>query len=232
MRKKFNLKVGVTASFILILGLFLGFKIVQVSAANNIDNEMKIEASQKVQAWIEYYKSNDSILKSSSPYAYIKNDKFQEIKNLSPEYLPYILREIESEPSAVFALWGLKEITKVKDLPNWDSDDQCVSIWNSYIENLPLKFNEIKEDLYATNDEEKIKIKTQEIVDLGYPALPLIMEEDNIKMKEVKEILFKQNYKENDEEKINEKIDHYKEVMKKNTKIKGLQSLKIKREYK
>ena len=232
MINKFNLKGKVTASFILVLGLFLCFKLIQVSATNNIDREMKNEVSQKFQAWIEYYKSNDTILKSSSPYSYIENDKFEEIKNLSPEYLTYILREIENEPSAVFALWGLKGISKVKDLPKWDSDDQCVSIWNSYIENLPLKFNEIKKELYTTVDAEKIKLKTQEIVDLGYPALPLIMEEDNIKMEAVKEILFKQNSNENDEEKANKEIAHYKEVLKKNTKIKELESFKINREYK
>jgi hypothetical protein len=220
-----------TASFILILGLFLYFKLIQVSSVNDIDSEMKNEVSQKVQAWIEYYKSNDTILRSSSPYSYLDNDKFEEIKNLGPEYLPYILREIENDPGAIFALWGLEGITKVKDLPKWDSDDQCVSIWNSYIDNLHSKINEIKKDLYSTTDAEKIKVKTQEIVDLGYPVLPLIIEEDNIKMREVEKALFKQNIKMNDEATINKKILDYKALMKKNNKIKGLESFKIKRKY-
>lgn len=143
----------------MILGLFLHFKLIQVSSVNDIDREMKNEVSQKVQAWIEYYKSNDAILRSSSPYSYIDNDKFEEIKNLGAECLPYILRQIENDPAAIFALWGLEGITKVKDLPKWDSDDQCVSIWNNYLDNLPSKFNEIKEDLYSTIDAEKNKNK-------------------------------------------------------------------------
>lgn len=247
MTKKFNIKTSVTASVILIFGLLLYLKFLQASAVNDIDNEMKNEVSQKIQSWIAFYKNNDSILRSSSPYTYINNDKFEEIKNLSPEYLPYILREIENEPSAIFALWGLNEITRVKHLPRWDSDDQCVSIWNNYIETLPSKFNELKEDLYSTTDEQKIKLKTQEIVDLGYPVLPLILKEDNIKIKEIEKALFMQsitevsyekankeeleNIKTNEEEKINEKINAYKYLMKYN-KIKGLEAFKIVRNYK
>jgi hypothetical protein len=247
MTKKLNFKGRIVASFILILGLglLLCFKLVRVSATNDIDSEMKNQVSQKVQAWIAYYSSKDSIMMSSAPYSYIENDKFQEIKNLGPEYLPYILKEIENEPAAVFALWNLREITKVKDLPDWDSDVQCVSIWNNYIDNLPSKLNELKEDLYAATDEQEIKIKTQEIVDLGYPVLPLIIEEDNIKMDEVEEALFaenineisyenlnkdnKENIKINDEAIINKKIHDYKVLVKKNKKIKELESFKIKR---
>jgi hypothetical protein len=228
MTKKSNFISGITVSVLLILGLFLYFKFMQVSPTNDIDSEMKNQVSQKIQAWIEYYRSKDAIMMSSAPYSYIENDKFQEIENLGPEYLPYILREIENEPSAVFALWGLNGIAKVKDLPIGDSDPQCVSFWNNYIENLPSKLNELKEDLYSTNNTEKIKLKTQEIVDLGYPVLPLIMEEDNIKMKEVEKALFKQeNIKINDEETINKKINAYKKLMKSNHKIKYLDSYKF-----
>lgn len=248
MIKKLNLKVVLITFSIITLGIFAGFKYTQTLTSRNIDNEMKSLVNKKVQAWITYYESNDRILMSSNPYAYLQNEKFEEIKNLGPEYMPYILKEIGENPAAVFALWEIKDISKAYNLPKWDSDDQCVSIWNQYVESFPEEFNKLKKELYSETDPKKIKLKSQEIKDLGYLALPFIVEENNERMDTIAKQLFRDNinqvsYSESNmnspqsenttiEEKIDSKLKNYKALVELNKNIGSLNKFKINIKYK
>jgi hypothetical protein len=209
---------------------------------------MKITANQKVQNWITYYESNDKILMSSSPYAYIQNEKFEEIKNLGPEYLPYILKEIEQESFAVFALWGIKDISKAVNLPKWDSDGECVRIWNQYVESFPERLNKLKKELYSETDPDKINTRSKELKELGYLALPFIVEENNTRMDIIAKELFRENIKQVSyaefkagtsqnanttiEEKVNSKLKNYRELIKVNENIKNIDLYKINIKYK
>lgn len=247
MLKKPSFKIILAIFCTIILGAFICVRFAQVSASRNIDSEMSKIAAEKVKGWIDYYKADDKILLSGSPIAYIKNDKFEEIINLGPEYLPYVMKEIEKDPFAVSALWGLKDISKAKSLAIGESDGQCVQLWNSYVNELPEKFNKLKKELYEASDSELIKQKTQEIVDLGYLALPLMADENNSKMDKVLMEFFKDNFNHkyywvlgerelqkidtDKEKKINAIIKNYKELNKKNKKLKNMEFYKINRKY-
>jgi hypothetical protein len=208
---------------------------------------MKLTVKQKMQDWINYYESDSNILMSSSPYAYIQNEKFEDIKNLGPEYLPYILKEVEQNQFAVFALWGIKDISKAVNFPKWYSDDECVRTWNQYVERLPEKFNKLKEELYSETDSEKIKLKSKGLKELGYLALPFIVNENNSKMDNIAKQLFRENINQISyseikssnsqsknvtlEEKVNTKLQNYRELMKANENIKNIDLYKVNIKY-
>jgi hypothetical protein len=245
--KKFNFKTILIALGVLILFSCLIYRDIleerNVTTAKNIEKEMKETAHEKVQAWVSYYKKDPYLILSSNPYAYFDNEKFQEVINLGPEYMPHILREIEHEDGASQAVWAIRDISKAKSLPKYVTTRECASVWNSYVEAFPAKFDKLKEELYYEADPEKLKAKSEEIRALGFLILPLIAAENNSKLDEIAKELFKENIKQLSyyeikaknlqgeditlEEKADIKLKNYKKIIKLNKNLRNLELYKI-----
>ena len=246
--KKFNFKVILLILGGLILCSGLIYKNIlekkNITIAKNIDKEMKETAHEKIQAWVSYYKKDPYLILSSNPYVYFDNEEFKEVLNLGPEYIPYILREIEHEDGASQAVWAIRDISKAKSLPKYVTTPECASVWNSYVEAFSAKFDKLKKELYSETDPEKFRFKAEEVKALGFLALPFIAAENNSKMDEIAKQMFKENIKQLSyfeikaeklqsedislKEKADIKLKDYKKLIKLNKNISNLELYKIK----
>lgn len=245
--KKLNFKVIFLILGVLILCSGLIYQNIleekSITTAKNIDKDMKKTAQEKIRAWVSYYKKDPYLILSSNPYAYFDNEKFKDVLNLGPEYIPYLLREIEHEDGASQAVWAIRDISKAKSLPKYVTTPECASVWNSYVEAFSAKFDKLKKELYSEANPEKFRLKAEEIKALGFLALPFIASEDNSKMDEIAKQLFKENIKQLSyfeikeeklqsedislEEKADIKLKDYKKLIKLNKKISNLELYKI-----
>lgn len=113
---------------------------------------------------------------SSNPYTYVKNNKyFDAIVDLGPDALPSIEKAISDSPKNglreyILAIAG-ERIAKVNlkgDSVKWDSAKKWVTVWNEHLKELS---NNVKR-IAGSNSTDK----TNELVKLGTPAIPYLMD--------------------------------------------------------
>ncbi len=141
---------------------------------NNRNKEMQETVDNLTANWGKAMSNDISILSSSNPTVYLNLPEFKKIKDLGPEYLPYIIKEIENENQIL--AWGMGDNTKAKINEQWETSEQWLSLWNKHLENLPDKFNEIKESIKNDKSEKNLNKQKVELMNLGLPALPYILD--------------------------------------------------------
>lgn len=167
--KKFFIPIilaAVVVGFVFAYGL--GTISVAAQVNNNIDSLMDgIEKSLT---------ENPKNLMSSSPYTYVKNNKyFDAIVDLGPDALPIIEKTISDSPKNglkeyILAIAGEK-IAKVNlkgDSVRWGTAKQWVTVWNEHLKEIPSNVKKIAES--DSHD------KTKELIQLGTPAIPFLMD--------------------------------------------------------
>lgn len=168
---------------LLITGLALVLVLVCISTTifalpiikeNNKNKEMQETVENLTINWGKAMSNDVSILSSSNPTVYLNSPEFKKIKDLGPEYLPYIIKEIENGNQIL--AWAMGDITKAKINEQWETSGQWLSLWNKHLEILPDKFNEIKESIKNDKSESNLNKQKVELMNLGLPALPYILD--------------------------------------------------------
>jgi len=172
--KKFFIPILLVVVVAVVFTYGLGTTSVAAQVNNNIDSLMDgIEKS---------FVENPKNLMSSSPYTYVKNNKyFDAIVDLGPDALPFIEKAISDSPKNglkeyILAIAGEK-IAKVNlkgDSVRWGTAKQWVTVWNEHLKEIPSNVKKIVES--DSPD------KTKELVKLGTLAIPFLMdlvEQDN-----------------------------------------------------
>jgi hypothetical protein len=120
-----------------------------------------------------------ALASSSNPYDYIKdNSDFNSLVEIGPDALPIIKQRVDKSSEN-----GLKEyilaiaaerIAKVDlkgDNFGWSTAKEWSDKWNNHLKNLPTNFKDI------IKSDKKSETKNAEVIKLGIPALPFIIDE-------------------------------------------------------
>ncbi len=114
---------------------------------------------------------------SSNPYSYINNANYKSIISLGSEALPILVDRIDRSKENGLREYILsiatEEISKVdlkKDRGEWSSAKGFTKVWKTHLKNIPTNVNKI----VASNEANDKKV--QELVLLGTPAIPFIMD--------------------------------------------------------
>ncbi|SDZ30444.1 hypothetical protein SAMN05421736_109115 [Evansella caseinilytica] len=117
---------------------------------------------------------------SSTPYDYIQdNENFDAIVEIGNDALPYLHEklandEIDGLEEYLIAI-AIESIAKVdlkeNESSHWESADEFNENWNEHFESIPETVEEIANDTEMTVSE-----KNEALIELGTPAIPIIME--------------------------------------------------------
>lgn len=120
---------------------------------------------------------NPQAAMSSSPYSYIDNANYKSIINLGSEALPILVDQIDQSKENGLREYILsiatEEIAKVdlkKNKSEWSTAKEFTKVWKTHLKQIPTNVN----DIVASNESNDKKI--QELVVLGTPAIPFIMD--------------------------------------------------------
>lgn len=169
---------------LLILGLFcLSFIVVGIfnkqsasaSIAEQVDSNM-LAIQNKIDKEVEL---RTEFAMSSNPYDYIKdNQDFESIVALGNDALPVIQSKIAQSPNDglqeyILAI-AIEEITKtnLKNDPSteWISAKDFEGNWKGFLREIPSKVDEISKSSEASSH------KVDELLELGTPAIPFIID--------------------------------------------------------
>lgn len=115
---------------------------------------------------------------SSNPYTYIANNpNYKNIVNLGYDALPVLTENMEKSNNNglteyILAI-AVEEIAKVdlkKNRNEWSTAKEFLQVWKLHLKNLPSNVNSV----INSNQPEDLKVK--ELVLLGTPAIPFIMD--------------------------------------------------------
>ena len=114
---------------------------------------------------------------NSNPYSYIDNANYKSIIDLGSEALPILVDRIDQSKKNGLKEYILaiatEEISKVdlkKDRWEWSTAKEFTKVWKTHLNKIPTNVNKIASSNEANNK------KVQELVLLGTPAIPFIME--------------------------------------------------------
>ncbi|TGE34993.1 hypothetical protein E4K67_27565 [Desulfosporosinus fructosivorans] len=145
---------------------------VNASVASKIDQNML-----SIMDDVSKLATQDSQKLSSNPYDYINNANYKSIVNLGSEALPIIVDRIDQSKEEGLREYILsiaaEEIAKVdlkKDKSEWSSAKGFTKVWKTHLKQIPTNVNNI-----VVSNESNDK-KVQELVLLGTPAIPFIMD--------------------------------------------------------
>ena len=74
------------------------------------------EFDKKIQAWIDYCRSQPEIGLSSNPGTATQTEQYKAIENLGVEYLPYMVKYVEERPEYVCFFFNIRNIKKGKSI--------------------------------------------------------------------------------------------------------------------
>lgn len=168
-----KLLIVVIALSILITAFTLNFNVnaVEKQVDNNINKIMENIAKKQYE--------RDPLASSSNPYDYIKdNSEFNNLVDIGPDALSVIKKRVDESSEN-----GLKEyilaiaaekIAKVDlkgDNFGWATAKEWSGKWNTHLKNLSTNFKSINKS------DKSSEAKNAEIIELGTPALPFIIDE-------------------------------------------------------
>lgn len=116
---------------------------------------------------------------SSNPYDFIKkNEDFNQIVKLGNDVLPILQEKIEKSEnnglSEYILAIAIEEITKTNlksdEETTWETAKGFTQQWRAYLKNIPDEVERI------TSSEDETVTKIQQLVSLGTPAIPFIVD--------------------------------------------------------
>lgn len=161
----------------LLVGIGVTTSVLRVDAATNVidKNINKImEAIDKMPV------TNPGLASSSNPYDYMKNNtEFDNIVNIGSKALPILKKKVDESSENGLREYILaataEKIAKVNlkgESFGWANGKEWSIEWDNHLKSLPGNFKKIVD---SSND---LAWKNSEIIKLGTPAIPLIL--DNI----------------------------------------------------
>lgn len=170
---------------ILITGSFIAVILVRTVFATTL--EVNYNINNLMENILEESLKNTEIPMSSNPYTYIENNKYYDaIVEIGPKAVPIIIKDIKNSENNglreyILAI-AVEEIAQVdlKKINNaisidysktWSNAKAFAEKWTQHLHSIPDEVNNITQDSTKT-DEEKIN----ELVDLGAPAIPYILD--------------------------------------------------------
>lgn len=175
-----KISLSVTLISLLILALFF-----QLSNANAIQNQIDRNVAAMMDNIEQMAVKNPQLAASSNPYDYISgNENYNNIVKLGPKALPIIEEKVKSSKEnglrEYILAMAAEEIAKVDlkgDNFGWSNAKEWANKWDRHLEEVKGKVEKI---VTSTNN-----AKVKELVKLGTPAIPFIMdkiEEGNVEL--------------------------------------------------
>lgn len=171
--KKMLLSLFVICLFITILAV-IGIQHANASISSKVEQNM----SSIIEHVNELVTTDPKAAMSSNPYTYIANNQnYKNLVNLGYDAIPVLVEDInksgENGLREYILAIAIEEIAKVdlkKNRSEWSTAKDFINVWKIHLKNLTLNVNSIA-DSNEPNDR-----KVQELVLLGTPAIPFIMD--------------------------------------------------------
>ncbi|WP_042169635.1 hypothetical protein [Paenibacillus gorillae] len=150
---------------------------VSASVEQQVDSRI-ISITKKLDKEVEL---KTELSKSSNPYDYIVNNTdFNEILLLGNNALPILQKKIDQSPNDglqeyILAI-AIERISKTdlkkQESTQWDTPKSFNTTWENHLKTIPTAVKSISSDINLNTDE-----KVVQLVELGTPAMPFILEE-------------------------------------------------------